>query len=419
MSNEEKNKRAKHLAFRKKWSNALIFAIAAITLLTAFSLYSYHKNSDAIYIEYTESSNVDYKVYYEDNEFFKDEYVGKDQAYIASLIEKIVADFNYEINMQSSTVLYKYSYSIDTQLEIYDNEFKKPIYNPVEVLVEEKTYQQSSSDKLVIKEQIEIDYNAYNEVAEKFIEEYDLSRVDCNIIVKMHINVVSTCEDFAANANDNYTVTLSIPLTNKTTDVTFTSSIPASVNKILACGNAATNSQKFKTLTVIGIALDIVLVVFLLAFLWLTRDQNTDYASKVSRIVKNYRSYIQQIFSLFDDSEYQTLKLATINELLEIRDTLQRPILFHENEDKTCAKFFIITDNKIIYLFQIDLLGYEEGIYVNKNYENDDLMVDDHVYTASEEYKENIDNGTNYIITEPKEKIVKVIVKKRNRKKIK
>lgn len=419
MSNEEKKKRAKHLAFRKKWSNVLIFVIAAVTLLTAFSLYSYHKNSDAIYIEYTENSNVDYKVYYEKNDFFKDEYVGKDQAYIASLIEKIVADFNYEINMASNTVLYKYSYSIDTQLEIYDNEFKKPIYNPVEVLVEDKSYQQSSSEKLVINEQIEIDYNEYNEVAGKFIEEYELSRVDCNIIVKMHINVVSTCEDFAANANDNYTVTLSIPLTNKTTDVTFTSSIPASSNKILACGNAATNSQKFKTLTVIGCVLDVLLVICLFVFLWLTRDQNTDYNSKVSRIVKNYRSYIQQIFTLFDDSEYQTLKLGTINELLEIRDTLQRPILFHENDDKTCAKFFIITDNKIIYLFQIDLLGYEEGVYVNQKFDNENLMIDDHVYTASEEYKENNDNYTNYVVTEPKEKIVKVIVKKRNRKNIK
>lgn len=419
MSNEEKKKRARHLAFRKKWSNIIIFIIAAVTLLTAFSLYSYHKNNDAIYIEYTESSNVDYKVYYEENDFFKDEYVGKDQSYIASLIEKIVADFKYEINMASSTVLYKYTYSIDTQLEIFDNEFKKPIYNPVEVLVEETTYQQSSSEKLVINEQIEIDYNEYNDIANQFVKEFELSRVDCNIIVKMHINVVSTCDDFAENANDNYTVTLSIPLTNKTTDVTFTSSIPAESNKILACSNAAANTQNFKVLTIVGCILDVLLVIGLFVFLWLTRDQNTDYNSKVNRIVKNYKSYIQQIFTAFDDSEYQTLKIGTINELLEIRDTLQRPILFHENEDKTCAKFFIFTDNKIIYLFQIDLLGYEEGVNIYQRDNSEELIIDDNVYTASEDLSENDNNYSNYIVNERKDRIIKVIVKKRNRRKLK
>jgi hypothetical protein len=50
----------------------------------------------------------------------------------------------------------------------------------------------------------------------------------------------------------------------------------------------------------------------------------------------------------------------TFDEMLEIRDTIQAPILMHENADKTCAKFIIPTDSKLLYLFQIKIEGYSE-----------------------------------------------------------
>ena len=46
--------------------------------------------------------------------------------------------------------------------------------------------------------------------------------------------------------------------------------------------------------------------------------------------------------------------------MLEIRDTIQAPILMYENDDKTCAKFMIPTDSKLLYLYEIKIDGYEE-----------------------------------------------------------
>ena len=46
--------------------------------------------------------------------------------------------------------------------------------------------------------------------------------------------------------------------------------------------------------------------------------------------------------------------------MLEIRDTIQAPILMYENEEKTCTKFLIPTDSKLLYVYEIKVEGYSE-----------------------------------------------------------
>ena len=49
------------------------------------------------YVNYAEQSTVNYGVYLKDNEFYDSNILGKDQAYVASLIDKVWADFQYEL----------------------------------------------------------------------------------------------------------------------------------------------------------------------------------------------------------------------------------------------------------------------------------------------------------------------------------
>jgi hypothetical protein len=63
---------------------------------------------------------------------------------------------------------------------------------------------------------------------------------------------------------------------------------------------------------------------------------------------------------MFDTHGYQRILVDTFDEMLEIRDTIQAPILMFENEDKTCAKFIIPTDSKLLYLYEIKIEGYNE-----------------------------------------------------------
>lgn len=371
MSNEEKRRRALHLAFRKRWTTIQFIVMSLVAALIVIFGYIYYLSGKNVYIEYTEASDVDYKVYLKDNEFYEEEYMGKDQAYIATLIENVVADFTYEICMDKKNVDYQYSYSIDAQLEIFDKHYDAPVYNPTYVLVEEKTYQQNSSDKLVINEEVSIDYNHYNNIAEEFVSVYELTNVESSLVVRMHVNVISTCEEFEGDATDTYTVSLLIPLTNITTSINISSSIPQAENKILACSRAGiTKAVALKTIYFL-IFFECLVAIILAVFLFVTRDSNTNYASKVARIVRNYKSYIQQIKNRFNTAGYQVLQVNTFNEMLEIRDTLQRPILMWENPDETCTKFLIPTDTKILYLYQIAMDYYDESLDIVEEKQND------------------------------------------------
>ena len=104
----------------------------------------------------------------------------------------------------------------------------------------------------------------------------------------------------------------------------------------------------------------------MVAYVLLTRNDDIDYANKVAKLVRNYKSYIQKIKNEFDTLGYQILHIDTFNEMLEIRDTLQSPILMHENEDQTCTTFYIPTSTKIVYVHDIKIDNYDKIYGVNE-----------------------------------------------------
>jgi hypothetical protein len=63
--------------------------------------------------------------------------------------------------------------------------------------------------------------------------------------------------------------------------------------------------------------------------------------------------------------------MGAFTDLLEIRDTIQSPILMSENEDQTCTTFMIPTNTKILYVFEVkvedydDIYGYTQTIEAN------------------------------------------------------
>ena len=103
MSELEIKRRQEYKKNRKKWIMIQIIALALIAVIALGSFLIYDRMNRTYYIEYTESSNIDYKVQYKENEFFKEEWIGKDQEYIASLINAISADFNYKLDIPNRT----------------------------------------------------------------------------------------------------------------------------------------------------------------------------------------------------------------------------------------------------------------------------------------------------------------------------
>lgn len=359
MSEKEKKRRQYYKKSREKWifTQTVIIAVVAIAIIIS-GLVSYQLNSK-YYIKYEERGSIDYNVFLKNNEFFEEEYLGKDQSYVASLIDKIVTNFNYEIDMDTDDVNYKYSYTIKSRLEIIDGSSGIAIFNPEYELVSVENKTQSSSNRLTINEIVVLNYDEYNSLASRFISAYELKGTTSNIVLTLNVDVLSDCNAFTGSSADTYYSELRIPLTTQTVNIKMTSAIPSAEAKMIACTRGA-GSEVFQTTAIVLCVVEALLIIALLAFIYLTRTDDITYSSKVKKILSQYKSYIQKINNLFDDSSYQVIMVDTFDEMLEIRDTIQAPILMHENEDKTCAKFFIPTDSKLLYLYEIKIDVYSK-----------------------------------------------------------
>ena len=360
MSESEKKKRGRYRKNREKWifAQSVIIAVVAIAVIIS-ALVSYQLNQK-YFIGYTESGSIDYDVYLKDNEFYDSPYLDKNQSYVASLIDRIITNFYYDIDMDAEDVNYRYSYTITSRLEIIDDTSGVPIFNPEYELVSVKDKSQNSSNRLTINEIVVLSYDEYNDLASKFLETYDLAgSTTSNIVLTLKVDVLSDCEAFTGSSVDTYSSELRIPLTTKTVNIKMTSSVPDAEAKMIACTRGA-GSEVFKTTAIVLGISDILLALLLVAFIYLTRTDDITYTARVKKILSQYKSYIQRIKNLFDTRGYQVILVDTFDEMLEIRDTIQAPILMHENEDKTCAKFMIPTDSKILYLYEIKIEGYTD-----------------------------------------------------------
>ena len=359
MSEKEKKRRSLYRKNREKWifTQVVVAVVIAIAIIIS-SLVAYQLNK-TYYIGYRDGGSIDYNVFLKENEFFDQTYLGKDQSYVASLIDKIVANFSYSIEMDTDDVNYRYSYKITSRLEIIDDTSKVPLYKPEYVLVNEQNKAQSSANRLLINEIVVINYDEYNDIASKFLDTYALTSTTSNIVVKLTVDVLSDCNAFSGSSVDTYTSELRIPLTTKTVNIKMSSAVPTGDSKMIACTRGA-GFETFKTTAIVLSVVEAMMIIVLVAFIYLTRTDDITYTARVKKILSQYKSYIQKIKNIFDQSGYQKILVDTFDEMLEIRDTIQAPILMYENEDKTCAKFLIPTDSKLLYVYEIKIEGYSE-----------------------------------------------------------
>lgn len=359
MSELEIKRRREYKKNRKKWMMIQIIGIVLVAALALGSFFIYDQMNRTYYIEYTESSHIDYKVQYAENDFFKDEWIPGGQAYIASLIKGIHADFSYALNMGVSNVGFDYNYAIDAKLLVADKDTGDAYYSIVEELVPLTEKGSARTRGVSVAEPVEIDYVRYNKIASDFIRTYGLKNASCTLIVSLHVEVLSASEQFEQENENTYTATLNIPLAEDAFSVEMTASVPESESKVLAYKNASSR-QIFYVMGIVTAILAVLQTIGLFVYLHLTKNEDITYAARVRRIFSSYGSFIQRMEGEFDETGYQIIVIKSFTEMLGIRDTLQTPVLMTENRDETMTRFLIPTNTRLLYVYDIKVDNFDE-----------------------------------------------------------
>ncbi len=358
MSEAEKIKRLNYKKNRKKWIFIQSVVLIVLAILIAVSSTIYTAMNRTYYIDYTENSEVNYKVQITPGSQYGTEWLEPGQSYVASIVENVLADFKYKLEMHTvSDVYYDATYNITASVIVMDNTTDVSIYAPSYTVVTDTKLAQNS-DSLVINKEIAIDYDYYNSIAKSFITTYGLTDTTSTLIVSMNVGVNGSSDEFAASSENEHTVSISIPL-NERTFVIETNSSVSSQDKVLAI-NGGAGIGFYKTSAIVLSVVFALLALVLVAFIFLTRNEDINYTIKVQRIVSAYKSFIQKVIGGFATKGYQLVKIASFDEMLAIRDTIQSPILMSENDDQTRTCFYIPTNTKLLYMFDIKVDNYDE-----------------------------------------------------------
>ena len=328
--------------------NVIIIYIVAIAILVSFMLgliinVIIEKNIKTSY--YKETGKIDYKVYLKENEFFKEEYLDKDNQYIASLIKNIEADFNYELDLNEKDKNYNYEYRIEAVTTVKDKDTHNTLYQEKEELLSKANQEFNSSEKLVINEKMNIKYSEYNDVISKFVDVYDLENSESTVNINMYVDIL---EDKYKEIHNAPVISLNIPLTKNTVAIDISSNVVD--EEKFKNETQAVNKEKIFIIVLLFIV-EVILGIKLAFYIFDTQNEETIYKMKLRKIMSNYGSYIQEISKNFDFKGYQAIELNTFENLVRIRDIIQEPILMLEGFDE--IHFMVPTQNKIIYMFQL------------------------------------------------------------------
>jgi len=345
-----------------KRHNTIISFITVIVITFvisfAFFIIFINKNKNQ-YVKYEEKSDVLYNVYLKDNTFYKSKTLDKNNQYISELIDYIKANFKYDLSLEKENVEYNYSYRIEANVTVNDKVTGRSLYKYDDILVPNKELK-SKSKLLSINEELDIDYNKYNDLITKFIKTYQLNQTENILKVNLYVNVNGNCDSFSNDTNNSSITSLEIPLTNRTVAIDITNNLVNSNENIIICNKKSNLNYIFIVFSIILLIIDVVLFIKMLIYIKETRSPKTVYKKELKKILNNYRSYIQKINSRFDLRGYQALKVDNFTDMLEIRDTTSQPILMVENNEKDSVFFIIPTSTKILYIYNIKVSNYKK-----------------------------------------------------------
>ncbi len=337
-------------ARRKRHIFGYVCLIVLFTLFAGALIFLYTYTNKAIYIKYNETSNIEYRVYLKDNPFFKENFLGPNRSYIASLIDFIDTSFTYKISLQDEKVDFKYSYRIESEVNVKEKNGTTPLYNYKETLKEEKVNYSQKKDVAYIKENITINYNKYNDLIKSFLSTYNLENTVSTLTIRMYVDVLGSCEELD-NKNNESVMSIEIPLTTKTMNIEMSNDLIETTDNIMACSNDSINNLIYLVSGASLAGLAIINTIVMVKYIVVTRTPEDIYHKELKKILNNYHSYIQKINNQINLTKYEKLKVDTFTDMLEIRDTLQQPILMAESANKDGVYFVIPSNTKILYTY--------------------------------------------------------------------
>lgn len=320
----------------------LICGIIGVLLLVMGIVFNYKSHNSGESALFIEKSSVDYSVCFEENDFYKDICQSENKEYLSSITNEIRVTFDYNRIYEKATKS-NFDYYVGSRLSINYKNNNREIYEEEKVLTDEKNYRSDGTKEVDnIQSNVTIKYSDYNSVVDDYNQKYAISTgasLEVFLVIK---------ED----KEERKVASISLPLEEQT----------FSVSKTVLEGNVeekVDNTYKnYMFISLFLFVLDIIFIAVLVVRSLKNKDVD-EFELEVRRLLTEYDRVIAETKGEQAIEGKQITEVNSFMELVDVRDTIEKPILYYrESDDK---RTFIVIDENIVYRYQMINTNNKEG----------------------------------------------------------
>lgn len=292
--------------------------------------------SKSVKVTYSENAKVNYKVcpVKEDSVCMEE-----DGVYNSSRIKNINATFDYNIDFEKN-IPYELTYHISAITNIYDKENpSKVLYTNNELIVDRTTISDNKSSLNIYKD-VTYDYLSDNSYVVSYKDVYSKDYI-ADVKIVLFLDEEDESREVAS---------ITSPLNSKSFEITKSNTF--NKNQLLS---TSTNGWNKYTL-IFAVMASLLIIIALILLMRVTRlvmkvtNNRTKYQQKLMQILREYDRIIVIARDGYETNKArETVKLGSFDELLDIKDNLNKPIIFSKVSEIKCE--FIVEDDEKLYKY--------------------------------------------------------------------
>ncbi len=295
---------------------------------------------------YTAKKANYYEVILNPNTFYESEILPPNKYYASKSINRFAINFRYNFKGNKKENI-EYNYNISAKLigtvKNEENQ-EKEIWARKFMLSENSNNNQINNNEFAIDEQINIDYEYYNNLVRAYEDTYGIV-INAELQVRLDVNYYINLSNLGVNNErvEDY-IELDIPITNTVTEVKENYQDNTNKEIFIKNNNITLNEVIYYIIGALFIIGGITVIIVQIR-------QNSDktaeemYEENIRNIIKYYRDLIVTVTNEPNINNMQIMHIDKLEDLIDLAEQNSKNIILYEIQENKKSNLYVIIDN--------------------------------------------------------------------------
>ena len=338
----------RYISFEKRVIALIIVIILSFFLAGTFIFKAVNKEESSK-VTYDEVSDIEYNVCINEltyNQYYSNSCLDENMEYLTSISERIPTIFNYSVD---------YTDSVDKELDYYvvskvviSKDVDGKVLNTMEDVLVDRTKYNVFGNSAEFAVEVDIPFKKYVDYVTNYNTQFGISSY-ATLEVIFYVDNGNTIKRAG---------TLAMPISTTTFNVEKT--VVENKNQDLEAVDNSWNSlnTSYAVVGLIFVLFGLLAIIKLADLVYKVMGTTSMYQRKLNKILREYDRYIVIARSEYNvDTSKKLVKVASFGELLDARDTLEKPIVYLKVN--SVKSEFYVEDSETIYKFVLKEADFE------------------------------------------------------------